>query len=146
MQDPLFNPRQTALVESAPPIPLNQPFAGSPGDVRVIRYEGERIELTATTKSNSLLVLGDKFYSGWKASVDGASTTIYPVNYILRGVYLTPGTHKIEFRFDPLPFKIGKWLTLSSFLVFAAMLIRELLYWRRQNRDALARGGQSDFT
>ena len=68
---------------------------------------------------------------GWKATVDDKSVDIQRVNYILRGVYLTPGTHKVEFRFDPLPFKIGKYLTLASFALFAGMLIRE---WRLRRK------------
>jgi uncharacterized membrane protein YfhO len=71
--------------------------------------------------------LGEKYYKGWKATVDGKNTEIVPVNHILRGVYLTTGTHKVEFIFDPLPFKIGKYLTLASFALFAGMLVRE---WR----------------
>jgi hypothetical protein len=47
-------------------------------------------------------------------------------------VYLTPGTHTVEFVFDPLPFKIGKWLTLGSFAFFAALLAREFLNRRKQ--------------
>jgi hypothetical protein len=62
--------------------------------------------------------------------VDGRATEIVPVNHILRGVYLTPGKHTVEFRFDPLPFKVGKYLTLASFALFGLMLIRE---WRRKS-------------
>ncbi len=81
---------------------------------------------------NVLLVLGEKYFRGWRATVDGKKTEIYPVDHILRGVYLTPGTHDVEFVFDPLPFKIGKWLTLLSFAFFAAMLGREVWIRRRQ--------------
>ena len=63
--------------------------------------------------------------------MDGKPVEIYPVDHVLRGVYLTPGTHRVEFRFDPLPFKIGKYLTLGSFAFFVAMLIRE---WRIRKR------------
>lgn len=145
LQSAIFNPLQTALVESPPPIRLDQPFAGPPGTARVERYEGEQIVVTATTKTNALLVLGDKFYKGWQATVDGAATAIYPVNYILRGVYLTPGTHKIEFTFDPMPFKIGKWLTLLSFVIFAVMLGREICFWRRNDRGGQSGDGRTDI-
>ena len=40
------------------------------------------------------------------------------------------GDHKVEFVFDPLPFKVGKWLTLASFAFFAVMLGREV--WLRK--------------
>lgn len=126
MQNPQFNPRQLALVETVPPIPLPQ-IGGMTGRVVLEKYEGEKIDLSVNNAANSLLVLGEKYYRGWKATVDGKTTEIVPVNHILRGVYLTPGSHQVEFVFDPLPFKIGKYLTLTSFALFAGMLIRE---WR----------------
>jgi hypothetical protein len=135
LQNPAFDPRKIALVESAPPIPLaapNAPVAGEPGQVRVSRYEGERIDLAADVSMNSMLVLGEKYYKGWKATVDGKGTEIYPVDHILRGIYLTPGKHQVEFVFDPTPFKVGKYLTLASFAFFLVMLARE--YWMRRRQ------------
>ena len=38
----------------------------------------------------------------------------------------------MEFVFDPMPFKIGKYLTLASFAIFAAALVREFLMRRRR--------------
>jgi hypothetical protein len=38
----------------------------------------------------------------------------------------------VEFVFDPLPFKVGKWLTLASFGFCAIMLAREL--WVRRSK------------
>jgi hypothetical protein len=129
LRDPRFDPRLTALVESPPPIPLappDPPPKGSAGYVSVTRYEGNHIGVTARAGRNSLLVLGEKYFRGWKATVDGRPSDIHPVNHILRGVYLTPGKHRVEFDFDPLPFKVGKWITLVSFAVYAFFLGREL--------------------
>ena len=129
LQNPAFNPRLVALVESAPPIRMASPDAALPAPsnaVRVLRYQGERIDLEAAVTGNSLLVLGEKYYKGWRARVDGRQTEIYPVDHVLRGIYLTPGSHQVEFVFDPTPFKVGKYLTLASFALFALMLFREL--------------------
>ncbi len=133
MQNPQFDLRQFALVESPPVLPMAEigaATAGTPGNVQVTRYEGEKIDLSATTTVNAMLVLGEKYYEGWKALVDGKPADIQRVNYILRGVYLTPGNHKVEFVFDPLPFKIGKYLTMTSFALFLSMLVRE--WWMRR--------------
>jgi hypothetical protein len=130
LQNPAFNPKAVALVETPPPIPMEAPDRSQPfpqQSVNVTTYEGEHIAVSAHVPQNALLVLGEKYYKGWKATVDGKPIEIHPVNTILRGVYLTPGDHKVEFRFDPLPFKIGKYLTLASFALFAGMLVRE---WR----------------
>jgi hypothetical protein len=131
LQELSFDPSRTALVESAPPLALTS--APKPGEVRLERYEGERLSLSATVTANSLLVLGEKYHNGWKATIDGKPSTIVPVNHILRGVYLTPGRHTVEFRFDPLPFKIGKWLTLGSFALFGIVALREWWLRRRDN-------------
>jgi hypothetical protein len=135
LQNPAFDPRLLALVESAPPIQMAEPNAallGSAGEVRVLKYETERIDLEGTVAMNSMLVLGEKYYQGWRASVDGKETEIYPVDHVLRGVYLTPGAHKVEFLYDPKPFKVGKYLTLASFALFALMLGREALLKRKK--------------
>lgn len=134
MQNPQFNPGKLAVVEVAPPLQLAELGSASTagaGNVLISRYEGEQIDLSVNNAANALLVLGEKYYRGWKATVDGKPAVIQRVNYILRGVYLTPGSHKVEFSFAPLPFKIGKYLTLTSFALFAGMLIREWLFRRK---------------
>jgi hypothetical protein len=129
MLDSSFDPSRVALVESPPQLALVP--AEKPGSVRLLQYKGEKIRLMSEeTTANSLLVLGEKYHNGWKASVDGKPAAIVPVNHILRGVYLTPGKHTVEFRFDPLPFKIGKWLTLGSFALFGVVAVRE--WWLRR--------------
>ncbi|HET6419889.1 MAG TPA: YfhO family protein [Geobacteraceae bacterium] len=135
LRDPRFDPRRVALVETPPPIPLadpNAPGTGNAGEVSITRYECNNISINTSSGRNSLLVLGEKYFRGWRATVDGKAAEIYPVNHILRGVYLTSGSHKVEFAFDPIPFKIGKWITLTSFVFFAAMLGREWLNRMRQ--------------
>jgi len=126
--DPGFKPDQVAMVESPPSLQLEPylPQAHSPaGSAEVRVYEPNRIVVEAQLAKNSLLVIGEKYYRWWYATVDGKKTEIVPVDHILRGVYLPPGKHKVEFIFDPLPFKVGKYLTLASLAFFAVMLIRE---------------------
>ncbi|HIJ87338.1 MAG TPA: YfhO family protein [Desulfuromonadales bacterium] len=133
MQSQQFEPRRFAVVESPPALQMAEIGAAATaatGNVKVTRYEGEKIDLSVANTANAMLVLGEKYYKGWKADVDGKAVDIQRANYILRGVYLAPGTHRVEFRFDPLPFKIGKYLTLVSFVLFAAMLVRE--WWIRR--------------
>lgn len=136
---PDFKPEQVALVESPPPLQLESyPSAAftPAGKAEVRLYEANLIVVEAETVKNCLLVIGEKYYRWWNAKVDGTSAEIYPVDHVLRGVYLTPGHHKVEFVFDPLPFKIGKWLTLASLAFYAVLLGRE--WWLRRKQQALA--------
>lgn len=132
LQSQNFAPRMLALVESPPPLPLEQPgssVVGSAGEVRLEKYAGELVSFSADVVKNSLLVTGEKFANGWKATIDGKPAQIQRVNYVQRGIYLTPGRHEIKFIFDPISFKVGKWLTLTSFAIFAMMLGWE---WRHK--------------
>ncbi|QOX79700.1 hypothetical protein FY034_12355 [Trichlorobacter lovleyi] len=133
MRGPQFDPRAVAVVESAPPFALPGGLAALPA-VSIERYESNRIRLSANTPQSALLVLGEKYYNWWYAIDNGKPIPIVPVNHILRGVYLTPGKHTVEFRFDPLPFKIGKWLTLGSFALFGLIAARE--WWLRRQDHA----------
>ena len=142
---PRFDPATMALVESPPPLSLSVTgTAKPPGSAHVQRYQPNKIIIRATSSQNTLLVLGEKYYPWWYATVDGKETEIYPVNHILRGVYLPPGKHRVEFVFDPLPFKIGKWLTLASLAFFAAMLGRELWLRRNKRREVYKVQGTGD--
>ncbi|HEY5973645.1 MAG TPA: YfhO family protein, partial [Geobacteraceae bacterium] len=132
LQRPDFDPRQLALVEEPPTLPLAQPGelnGVQAGEAKVTRYEGGTLSLAVQSRVNALLVVGEKYYRGWQARVDGKPVPIHRVDYILRGVYLPPGSHQVDFVFDPLPFKVGKYLTLASFAVFGVMLVRQ---WRRR--------------
>ena len=94
------------------------------------------MSLDVTMNEKGQVVLVEGFLAGWRATVDGKAAEIYPVDHILRGIYLTPGRHKVEFVFDPTPFKVGKCLTLASFALFFVMLAREALLCRRRQGRA----------
>jgi membrane protein YfhO len=134
IQSPDFIPQSLAIVEKAAPVALDPPgiFTPPAGEVSLEKYEGELIRFKANVSRNALLVTGEKYANGWKATVDGRPAEIQRVNYVQRGVYLTPGVHEVSFVFDPLSFKLGKWLTLGSFMVFALMLGWE---WRRKRAE-----------
>lgn len=139
LQSPAFDPRRFAVVESPPPFPLagpDEPPGTGPGTVAVTRYQGGDIRVEADASRNALLVMGEKYFRGWRATVDGREVAIQPVNHVLSGVYLAKGRHDVRFLYDPLPFKVGKWLTLVSFALYALVLAREILIRRRTSGGA----------
>lgn len=124
LQNSMFNPRQIAIVENTLPTGMvsGAGNAQNLGNATVESYADTNIVVKADTPVFAVLVLGEKYFEGWKAYVDGSAVTIQPVNHVLRGVYLAPGQHRVEFRFDPLPYKVGKSLTLGTFAIFLLML------------------------
>jgi len=94
----------------------------SDSEVKITNYTPESVSISSNLLNNGFLVLSDTYYPGWKAFVDGRETKIYRADYILRGVYLAKGKHQVKFIYDPLSFKVGKYISLFTLLsLFLAM-------------------------
>ena len=128
-----FDPRRKVLLEEEPkwakeeiggrrepPLrrtnDVGEPLSGLPLKVEFISETNNRLQLHVETKENSLLVLSGTYYPGWKAFVDGIPEKIYQANYAFRAVPLNAGTHKVEFVYDPVSFKLGVGVTLLGIL------------------------------
>jgi hypothetical protein len=116
--DPDFDPRRTAIVESA----VSGLGAGSGGEAQIVSYQPERVQIEATSRGPGLLVLSDLHYPGWKAEVDGREVDIERVDYLLRGVPLDDGEHTVEFRYEPLSWRVGWILSLAGLASLAALI------------------------
>ncbi len=117
---PDFNPWTTALLER--PLPVNEAAAMADAPlhassaVRITGYEPHRVEVEAEMDAPGLLILSDTYYPGWKVTVDGLPAELLRANYVLRGVYLPAGAHKVVFRFAPAIFYVGLLLTVATSL------------------------------
>ena len=126
LAQPTFDPRAVALVdEPVEGLPAHPAPAESPAP-DWIEDSPNKVRLEADLKEAGLLVLGDVYYPGWKAFVDGREARIYRVNYVVRGVFLPKGQHVVEFRYDPLSFKIGAAVSLTSLMIVLAILFRSM--------------------
>lgn len=125
MKSALFNPHETAVLEESAPFKIEM----SPENrVKISHYDIHKIELHAEVAKPAHLVLSEIYYpAGWKAYIDGQETKIYKTNYILRSIFLQPGTHKIEFVFNPLMFNLGLWLSIGTFIVLLSVIGLQLV-------------------
>ena len=71
-------------------------------------------------RERSLLVLTDVHFPGWKATVDGRTAPIERVDYLLRGVVVPPGAHRVEFTYEPTSFRAGWIISLLAALAVLA--------------------------
>ncbi|MDZ4858789.1 MAG: YfhO family protein [Candidatus Hydrogenedentes bacterium] len=114
---------QADLPEGIPALSEDAPQ----GDARISAYSSTRVVLDVQANGDSLLVLADAYYPGWKATIDGKPANIFPVYHAFRGVFLEGGPHRVEFTYHPASFRIGlvvSSLTLVAMLVFALVLLR----------------------
>ena len=98
-----FNPKDTAIVEleSKKEIAF-EPVADSTANIHLVNNNNDAIEYASTAISNQFAVFSEIYYNkGWKAYIDGKETPIIQTNYVLRGLSIPAGNHKIIFEFKP---------------------------------------------
>ncbi|HEY3294725.1 MAG TPA: hypothetical protein VGL38_04770 [bacterium] len=128
--DPAFPWGRMAITDKSLPGPVGMDSARS---ARVTDYTPDDVKISARTSAPSLLVLSDAYYApGWTAFDNNKETPIYMVNGFVRGIYLQPGDHSIEYRYT------GKYehrgmavATVSHFLVWG-LVIGAFLYERKR--------------
>jgi hypothetical protein len=94
--------------------------SGVPGTARVTHDGAERVAVDTRADRPTMLVLTDSWFPGWTATVDGRSVSVERVDYVIRGVPVPAGAHRVEFRYEPASVRIG-WVT--SALALAAILL-----------------------
>jgi hypothetical protein len=127
---PRFEGRRVAVTERRLPGLPDGPAAPA-GAARFLEYEPDRVVAQAEAQRRSLLVLSDVHYPGWKATVDGRDAPIERVDYLLRGVMLPAGAHRIEFRYEPASWRAGWIISLAALLTVAGALVAGLRARRR---------------
>jgi hypothetical protein len=98
-----FNPKDTAVMDEQDKIEaLNGLQVDSTATIQLVNNKNDEVNYTAKTNAKQLAVFSEIYYKdGWKAYVDEKETPILKVNYVLRGLVIPVGDHKIRFEFKP---------------------------------------------
>ncbi len=73
------------------------------GRAKILRYDNTLIDIEAQAPAQGgFLVLNDVWQDWQSASVDGQPAPILRANLMFRAVALSPGPHRVRFRFEPL--------------------------------------------
>ncbi len=101
---PAFNPHRTVLVNGDVPAPIASAMSATnavAGTVTFESYDPKHVVLRAKAEAPSLLLLNDKHHPEWKVLVNGQPAPLLRANYLMRGVHLPAGEHRVEFLFQP---------------------------------------------
>jgi hypothetical protein len=115
MARPDFDPATVVVVPT--PVPTTGPPPAVPDPTPIVTYTPDTVTVIAAPSAPAILVLADAWYEGWDVMVNGEPAPILRVNYALRGVWLPPGSHTIEFVYRPRPFLIGGLISLATLLI-----------------------------
>jgi hypothetical protein len=115
-----FDARREAITEERVPGVPTRPAGAPAGTATLASSSDERVVVRARAQRSGILVLGDTHFPGWKAKVDGREVDVRPVDYFFKGVPIGPGTHTVEFRYQPLSWRIGWIVSLVALAGLAA--------------------------
>ncbi len=131
-----FNPSQVALlspgaVRALGHLSESSPQAAVEGKVVLVERIANRAVIDVETGRDAVLVLSEVFMPGWKATVDGREVGLHRVDYILRGLLVGAGRHRVEVWYAPRSFWIGGAITVIFVFLLGGIITWPFLTQRR---------------
>ena len=118
-----YDPGVVGLVEE--PLMLDAGDVRGEGRVGWLESRASLVEMETDSPSAALLVLGDLFYPGWIAAVDGRRVSVLRTNDIQRGVVVPAGRHRVRFSFRPMSFLAGALISVVAVLALVIFAVTQ---------------------
>ena len=119
--DETFPIRHAAITAERTNLP--ETYSTPSTSVTILDYQDTRIVIQAKSDQDGLLILGDQYYPGWQATVDGEFAPILRTNHIFRGILLPQGEHEVIFSYRPLSLYVGMGISFSGIVLLGTLLI-----------------------
>ena len=123
-----FNPKQTAFIDQRFADQVNNlkiAFDSTANSIKLTDYKLNLMTYESNAKTDQLAIFSEIYYRGnldWKAYVDGVYKPHLRANYILRGMVVPAGKHKIEFKFMPESVAKGNTVDLIASILMVGLL------------------------
>ena len=122
LNDPLFDPSKTVLMESEPE---PRPEFGARGSVALTSVLPDALTIEVDTNKPTLLLITDLYERGWRAEpLSGSvqqSYRVMPADYILRVVPLMAGHHRLRVVYAPPEFLVGISISAVAWTLWVVM-------------------------
>ncbi len=129
-----FNPGKDAVMLEREAKKLSTDAYTADGKVNMTSYKANKITYEADVKGKQLIVFSEVYYpDGWTAKVDGKEQEILKVNYLLRGLEVDGGKHKIEFIFDLPKLHSSNKMAVAGTIVLIGLII--FGFWKIKDEE-----------
>jgi hypothetical protein len=130
MEDTAFDPRRKVILETLPdPEPVKSEEKGT---AKILNSSTDHLTIEANLPNPAILLITDAYSKGWRArALPGSIQKQYdvmPANYVLRAIPLSAGHHRIRVEYLPMAFRVGKWISIVSVIIYVGLLG---WYWKR---------------
>ena len=94
--------------------------------IRLTKYGLNHLEYSCENDYASPVIFSEIYYpEGWNCYIDGKQVDVFRANYVLRGVMVPAGKHKIEWKFEPKSMETGSLVSGigSVLLLFSCLAV-----------------------
>lgn len=132
-----FNPKDTAIVEIKFKNKISfEPSFDSGATIVQILNDNDLITYQSSSKSNQFAVFSEIYYDrGWKAFIDEKETPIIQTNYVLRGLAIPAGDHKIKFEFKPDSYYKSNAISIAASGLIWLLIIFATIFSFRNRKE-----------
>jgi hypothetical protein len=138
---PDFDPRREVIVE-APLASRYGPSERGALPAEVVYHSPTELEVLVETPHPGIVVVSEAFFPGWRAFVDDVPAELFRANYVLRGVEVTAGRHRVRMEYEPESIRLGKIATALSAIATIALFALDRR-WRGRPRGSSQRGSDA---
>jgi hypothetical protein len=110
------------------------PAKDSTSHIKLTKYGLNQLDYVSANSKPGFAVFSDIYYpAGWNVYIDGKKDEIVRVNYLLRGVKIPAGDHKIEMKFEPRSYYLGNAITRWSSILMLILLAGAIAFEIRKS-------------
>lgn len=121
-----FEPLKTVIIDERYKNQVSGKKFSKSGEIKLTKYHPDIMTYESNSSSEQLAVFSEIYYNsgkGWNAYIDGNKVEHMRVDYVLRGLVIPKGKHKIEFKFEPNLYETSKIVELSSSIIILLAFI-----------------------
>jgi hypothetical protein len=116
--------RRTVLLESGPAMPAapSEGAGASFQEAEITERAPNRLVVEVDRQAPGYLVLLESWYPGWRCRLeDGQELPIWRANHLFRSVAVPAGRHRLEFRFEPSTYFVGRAVSAGTCLLLVVL-------------------------
>jgi len=96
----------------------------STASIQLVDYKLNQLVYETKSSEDGFAVFSEIYYkNGWSATLDGTPVDHYNVDYVLRGMEIPKGSHRVVFQFNPTVVKTGSTIALISTVLVVILML-----------------------
>jgi len=135
-----FDPKDTVVADQKDKALIKVALqADSSATIQLVKNDHDLVNYQSNSNTDQFAVFSEVYYDkGWKAYIDDKEAPIVRVNYVLRGLSVPAGNHKIKFEFKPASYYTSDKAAIASSALVWLLLLGSLAQALRKKKTTKA--------